>query len=111
MIKLLIEEEYGYRDWYAELTEQEFEELCARWKTLRGLNCLVPVTLIIPQAVELDDGRRVNPEHTHRCHIHEEDDSYLEGCGYEIPPDDYFWMNGRKYDRDEYWPVPEANAN
>jgi hypothetical protein len=103
MIQLLISEEYGYKDWYTELTDQEYQELISRWETIRGLNCLVPVKLIIPQAVELDGERENDPSHTHSCHIHECDDSRLEGSSYKIPEDEYFHMNGKKYNEEEYW--------
>lgn len=36
---------------------------------------------------------------THRCHIHEWDDSWLEGSDYEIPEDTDFWMNGVRFQR------------
>lgn len=107
MIKLFIREEYGYQDWYAELTHEEYQDLLKRWRTLRGVTCLVPVTLIIPQAKELDDERRVDPDFTHRCHIHESDDSYLEGCDYKIPEDENFWMDGRMWKENEYWPTTD----
>lgn len=95
-LKIAIVEEYGYRDWIAYLTQEEYDELCRRWKTMKGLHCGVPVTLIIPQAklVDFDDPdvwKDVNVHelasqpNTRRCHIHEHDDSYLEGCEYEIP--------------------------
>ncbi len=104
MIKLFIVEEYGFRDWYAELTEEEFEKLKTRWRTLRGLTCLVPIPFIIPQAKLLDDEREKDPTYTHRCHIHDYDDSYLQGCDYKIPQDDeYFWMEGKKYSRPELY--------
>lgn len=104
MIKLWIEEEYGYRDWYLECTEEEYEKLLERWRTIRGMSCLVPVKLVFPTAVELDDFREENPEHNRRCHMHGDDDSYLEGSNYKIPPDEFFWMEGRRYEECEYWP-------
>jgi hypothetical protein len=104
MIKLLIREEYSFRTWYAELTDDEYNELLNRWNTIRGLNCLVPVTLIIPQAKEWDDFNIYDPSYTHVCHIHECDDSYIQGSEYLIPEDIDFWMAGKKYSRDEYWP-------
>lgn len=106
MIKLVIDEEYGFRIWYAELTQEEYQNLLARWETMRGLNCLVPVKLIIPQAIEIEiDDVIALEEKTHYCcHIHECDDSRLEGSSYKIPEDENFWMDGRKYEREEYWP-------
>jgi hypothetical protein len=96
---LYISEEYGYRHWLAELTAEEYEELLARWSTMRGLNCLVPVFLIVPQAKEFD-GTFV-PCGALKCHLHECDDSYLEGSDYKIPNDlDGFWMSGIHYSTD-----------
>ena len=80
-IRLVIEEEYGYRYWVADLTPDELEEIRARWKTMRGLNCLVPVRVIIPQAREVSWSKNLGEPN---CHIHEEDDSFLEGVKYKI---------------------------
>lgn len=108
MITLIIDEEYGYRTWIAELTQDEYAQLLARWETIRGMNCLVPIRLVIPQAIEItdedvisliDEGRTY-----YRCHMHEEDDSHLEGSHYDIPQDTHFWMDGRRYEESEYWP-------
>lgn len=101
-MRLLIVEEYGYRDWYANLNYNEWLDLKRRWQTIRGLNCGVPVKLIIPQAVELDDSRIQEVKYDKRCHIHEHDDSYIEGVDYKIPEDRHFWMDGRKYEYTEY---------
>ena len=96
MITINISEEYGCRDWVAKLTEKEYKELITRWCTMRGLKCLVPVTLIIPQAVETRNP--VDSITDIRCHIHECGDSYLQGCNYNIPEDKFFWIDGKKYD-------------
>lgn len=108
MIKLLIDEEYGYRTWLAKLSQEEYVCLLGRWETMRGLSCLVPVKLIVPQAIEIsdDDVSRMldNGETFYRCHVHEPDDSHLEGSTYSIPEDTHFWMEGRKYEEKEYWP-------
>jgi len=108
MIKLVIDEEYGYRTWLAELTQEEYAQLLARWETLRGLSCLVPVRMVISQAVEIDDETVIkmidNGETYYRCHMHDYDDSHLEGSCYQIPDDAHFWMEGRKYEEVEYWP-------
>ncbi len=95
---LLISEEYGYRHWLAELTDAEYQELIRRWETMRGLNCLVPVKLIVPQAREMSDEEDY-PQEAKRCHIHECDDSHLEGSSYKIPDDEFFWLDGQKYDK------------
>jgi len=109
MIKLFISEEYGFREWYAELNDLEYLQLLNRWETICGLTCLVPVSLIIPQAVELDELRTTNPTTTHRCHIHEYDDSFIDGSDYKIPQDTHFWMDGKKYQQDEYWPIRQIS--
>lgn len=106
MIKLLIDEEYGYQTWLAELTQEEYAILLTRWETIRGMNCLVPVRLVIPQAKEISVEEIVvmidKGETFYRCHMHEEDDSHLEGSSYNIPKDTHFWMEGRKYEESEY---------
>src|SRR5262245_48737628 len=108
MIKLLIDEEYGYRTWLAELSQEEYAQLLKRWETIRGMSCLVPVRLVVPQAVEITDEKVIEMldagQTFYRCHMHEEDDSHLEGSIYEIPADTHFWMEGRKYEEKEYWP-------
>ena len=101
MIKLLIDEEYGFRTWLAELTQENYAQLLQRWETMRGLNCLVPVPLIVPQAVRISDEELIamldRQESFFKCHIHEHDDSYLEGSSYEIPPEECFWMEDKRY--------------
>ena len=108
MITLIIDEEYGYATWKAELTQDEYARLLARWETIRGMSCLVPIRLVIPQAVEITDEdviAMIDAGKTYyRCHMHEDDDSYLEGSYYTIPKDTHFWMEGRKYEEKEYWP-------
>jgi hypothetical protein len=108
MIKLLIDEEYGYATWLAELTQEEYMQLLARWETMRGLNCLVPVRMVIPQAKEIELEQVIKMldrgETFYRCHMHEDDDSHLEGSNYTIPKDTHFWIEGRKYEEKEYWP-------
>jgi hypothetical protein len=111
---LFIEEEYGYREWVADLTAKEWDELVARWQTIRGLNCLVPVRLIVPQARQIvwgkfdspDFGKDFHESHnraTHFAHIHEHDDSFLSGIDYEIPKtdDESFHMDGKSWTRDD----------
>ncbi len=115
MITLWIVEEYGYRDWIAVLNETECADLLKRWSTIRGLTCLVPVTLIVPQAVEVEEGHPYYPlnvweaqrKNWLRAHIHEHDDSHMPGNEHEIPEDEHFWMDGRRYEKNEYWPPPQ----
>lgn len=106
MIKILIDEEYGYRTWLAKLTQEEYAQLLQRWETMRGLNPLVPVKLIIPQAVKVEDSDVLamfdDGETFYNCHIHDYDDSYLEGSCYSIPDDEGFWIGGQKYERPEW---------
>ncbi|RJQ25034.1 hypothetical protein C4577_06525 [Candidatus Parcubacteria bacterium] len=108
LINLVIDEEYGYRTWLAKLTEEEYAQLIKRWETMKGLSCLVPVKMIIPQAVEIDDEyviRMLDDNIPYRrCHIHECDDSHLQGSSYKIPKHDKFCMNGVEYEEHQYWP-------
>jgi hypothetical protein len=97
MVTISIDEEYGYRRWVAEMNEAEYQALLARWATMRGLNCLIPVNVVIPQARELVGDSFDMPADAIRCHIHECDDSYLEGSDYQIPPDKIFWIDGVSY--------------
>lgn len=101
MPTLWIEEEYGYRDWVAELSEEELAELRRRWCTMRGLFCSVPVPLIVPQAREAseEDSMNYSREGWLSAHIHECNDSWLEGVDYEIPEAEpgVFHMDGRQY--------------
>lgn len=108
MIKLLISEEYGYQYWYAALTEEEYQALLARWATMRGLYCSVPVTLIVPQAKPLwitlegdfmcsNQKMDLDGKEVLHCHIHEHRDSHLDGSDYIIPDADDFWIDGKRY--------------
>lgn len=100
MPRLLITEEYGYRYWAADLTEGEYQQLVARWKTMVGLHGCVPVRLIIPQATILSSEQLRERQWDVHCHVHEADDSVLGNVDYEIPPlgdDDVFWMEGVPY--------------
>ena len=101
MVNVYISEEYGYYHWWARLEPQEFEDLKKRWVTMRGLHCLVPVWLIIPQAVEVEDHaklmRLLKTKKHLKCHIHECDDSHLEGVAYHIPKDKDFWIDGIRF--------------
>lgn len=108
MIKLFIEQEYGYKEWFAELTEDEYELLIARWESMRGLNPRVPVTLIVPQAKEVMDRTDFDNmiRDAKRCHIFEHDDSWLEGSSYNIPKDKFFWMEGICHKEYGEWNTP-----
>jgi hypothetical protein len=109
MRKLIISEDYGYRLWEADLTDEEFEELKRRWCTIRGLSCLVPVTVIIPQAKEImDEEKRPGLGYKINCLLHDWDDSILCDVIYDIPKDEDFWMDGRKYTREEVYALFEA---
>lgn len=109
-MKLLISEEYGYRHWLATLTNDEYDTLIARWNTMSGLNCLVPITLIIPQAKELTDEEYFDNKLTYDnyCHIHECDDSSLDGTDYKIPYTKEFCIDGRTYTETEIFDELDA---
>jgi hypothetical protein len=109
-----ISEEYGYQHWWALYTIEAFNEIRQRWKTMRGLNCLVPVDLIFPGARGCfgDWPPAAICENVVKdcvivsAHVHECDDSYLQGVTYNIPPnadenDDSFEIDGRVYSRKE----------
>ena len=97
-IRLYIQEEYGFGHYLAVLTSAEYRELIRRWETMRGLNCQVPVQWIVPQARRLDWPPPVGAFDA-SCHIHESEDSYLEGSVYRIPDseDGRFWIDGEAY--------------
>jgi len=95
---LFIDEEYGYRYWIADLTDAEWQALQQRWRTIKGMNCLVPTRFLVPQAKLIEWAESDSPEdyskkfHGHHdratvfAHFHEHDDSHLTGCeDYEIP--------------------------
>ncbi len=109
---LYIQEEYGYREWLAEVSEEEFTDLKRRWQTMRGLFCSVPVQLIIPQAREMEDkdfeDLRISP-YDKGCHIHECDDSYLEEVDYDIPEDESFWLDGKSYSHQDIYAWIDKN--
>lgn len=111
MIILNISEEYGYNHWYAVISEDRYEELKKEWQTIKGLNCLVPVRFLIPEALNFP----LLPEHSQfsdptyiessgtkvvDAHIHSSDDSFLEGVEYEIPEGD-FAFKGKTYSEEE----------
>jgi hypothetical protein len=103
MIHLHIDEEYGYQEWEAQLTEDEFAECMRKWNTMRNLNCLVPVRLLFPTALPISLEQMVVTKFTHKCHMHESDDSYLHGTDYVIPDvsGENFSLDGKEYTDDE----------
>lgn len=125
---LFIDEEYGYRHWIADLTEEEWQALQQRWRTIRGLNCLVPVRFLVPKAklIEWEDvdspdfGKKFHAERARAtvfAHVHECDDSRLTGCDdYEIPeiPGDGrmgFEIDGRYYTHQELLDMHRADRD
>lgn len=112
MIILSIDEEYGYNVWYAILSDERYEELKKEWQTIKGLNCLVPVRFLIPEAVNLpllpEDQKYADEKYVadnniriESAHIHQSDDSYLSGVDYEIPDQDEFEFKGKRYSEEE----------
>lgn len=100
---LLIEEEYGYRHWKADMDKARADELITRWKSMRNLSCLVPIIWICPWAVEIDceeyyriwDAGRIEI-----AHVHEHDDSHLMKDHTPIPEGDPygpFEIMGKSY--------------
>lgn len=100
VITLHISEEYGCINWIATLSTAQYRELIRRWETIRGLSCSIPVELIVPQAkrVTLDQLDEMTVDAT--CHIHECDDSYLDGSNHILSEalDGAFWMDGERHD-------------
>ena len=118
MIFLLISEEYGCQEWYAVLSEDQFENLKKRWITIKGLNCLVPVNFIIEQAKPLCNHEKFPIKvgdtfvdlqdvdffmNVVSAHIHQSDDSYISTVDYEIPEGDEFEMEGISHSREHVY--------
>jgi len=117
MVILYISEEYGYRTWYAVLTDERWEELKSEWCTLKALNCLVPVPFLIPEARSFPlwpehekyanvDVLRAENVRLMRAHIHEPDDSGISTVDYVIPPQsedtgDEFEFKGQVYTEED----------
>lgn len=112
MIVLEISEEYGYDQWYAIVSEERYEELKKEWQTIKGLNCLVPVRFLIPEALNFP----LRPEHAQfaeenyfelnniknvSVHVHDSDDSYFGDLEFEIPDQDDFEFKGVRYTDEE----------
>lgn len=90
----MISEEYGFRSWYAVLSDESWDRIQQDWKTIKGLNCLVPVPFLIPEAHSFP----ILPEHQRfvnedvevvSAHIHQHDDSGIEGVEHKIPEGDF----------------------
>lgn len=112
MIVLNISEEYGYAHWYAVLTNERYEELKKEWQTIRGLNCLVPVRFLIPEASSFplrpehaqfaeDEYLKANKIQVISVHVHQSDDSYLGDLGWTIPDQNMFEFKGVKYTEEQ----------
>lgn len=105
-ILLLISEEYGYQSWYGIYHEDHYRNIVARWNTMKGLNCLVPVDFIIPGAMLYGSSRYPVCESTldqytiRHAHVHQCDDSYLDNAR-PVPEADNFEIEGRVYSREE----------
>ena len=118
MIFLFISQEYGCQEWYAVLSEDQFENLKKRWITIKGLNCLVPVSFIIEQAKPLCNHEKFPIKVGNNfidlqdidffmdvvtAHIHQSDDSHISTVDYEIPEEDEFEMEGISYSREQVY--------
>ena len=117
---ILIDEEYGYQSWILICGDAELEEVKRRWATMRGLSCLVPVTMIFPHArrctvedwlewsdTEMSQDRREEIEREARvfqAHVHESDDSSFDALpGHEVPEAVMFELDGMSYRDDELY--------
>jgi hypothetical protein len=108
-VVMFITEEYGYRHWLDVLTEQEFDQFVARWKTIKGLSCLVPVQFLLPGAylanreefLAAEENAEARGDRCVSAHIHQSDDSSIEGVDYVIPEQDDFEIDGRVYTEEE----------
>ena len=114
---LLITEEYGCQHWLAVLTQTEFDATVARWKTMKGLHCLVPVTLLFPQAklatreelASADEQAHIYGDKSVSVHVHQADDSHIAGVVYEIPEAENFEIDGKVYSEDEINDIFQAH--
>ena len=114
---LLITEEYGYQHWLAVLTQTEFDAAVARWKTMKGLHCLVPVPLLFPQAqlatreelTAAEEQAMTYGDKSVWVHVHQADDSHIAGVVYEIPETENFEIDGKVYGEDEINDIYQAH--
>lgn len=113
---LIIEQEYGFRHWYAWLDKCELDALAARWRSLDGLFCGVPVLWVVPQARELDLSDPADMELSCRrdalsMHMHDWDDSHFSlvrdhtigAPDYDDPGGPLFWMDGMSYTHEDVY--------
>jgi len=119
---ILIDEEYGYRSWISIVGLEELEEIKRRWATMKGLSCLVPVTMIFPHArqctvedwlewsdTEMPQERREEVEReamVFHAHVHESDDSSFDALpGHKIPKALFrgFEIDGKEWRDDELY--------
>lgn len=105
-ILLLISEEYGYQHWYLTCSPADYIPLLRRWDTMKGLNCLVPVDLIFPDVQPYVPCKSICANdmdlfEIRRAHVHECDDSGIEGSTYRIPDAENFEIEGVTYSREE----------
>jgi hypothetical protein len=117
---ILIDEEYGYRNWILIVGDAELEEIKRRWATMRGLTCLVPVTMIFPHAKrctvedwlewsdsEMPQAKRDELERearVFRAHVHESDDSSFDALPeFKIPEARGFEIDGKAWRDDELY--------
>lgn len=108
-VLVLISEEYGFQYWFVVYNRRVLEQVKNRWKTMKNLNCLVPVPLIFPGAKQYCDDyppicavERDAMEVFH-AHVHQSDDSSFDGCpNFKIPDDEGdFEINGKVFTNDE----------
>lgn len=115
MIILNISEEYGCNHWYAVLSDERYEQLKNEWLTIRGLNCLVPVRFLIPEALNFpllpeyaqfadEKYLEANNIQVINAHIHQSDDSFLEGVDGDIPEGE-FEFKGIRYSEDQVYEI------
>lgn len=113
---LFVNEEYGYNTWYAIISDERYEEIKSEWQTIKGLNCLVPVRFLFPEAKNLplypEDQKYADKEYLAQnnieiidCHVHQSDDSFLAGINYEIPEQKRFEFKGKIYSEEEVYKI------
>ena len=104
----LISEEYGFPHWFVVYNRRVLEQVKNHWKTMKNLNCLVPVPLIFPGAKQYCDDHppicdvERDAMQVFHAHVHESDDSGFDGCpNFKIPDDEGdFEINGKVFTHD-----------